>query len=145
MELVEPIFRSPKLFSQKDIIGFLDVPLRCFYLINRVKLSPWIITHHWKFDFDAKRSGWICQDFDVLMTVSVGRVDVWLTLLTNIFKASFNAEIFGSLNFDCIYYPNSKICVLYLLSLSFITNIAIRNQSKKSDHMENSQLIWIAN
>ena len=84
--------------------------------------------------------GLVGQDRNLLMTLSMGRLTMWLTPFTEIFP-----EIFESLSFDCLCYSNSKVPILYLLSLWFLSIIIIRNKTEKSDHVQTTQLIKIAN
>ena len=44
-----------------------------------IKAKRYFINFLWKINFDTKIAGWMGQDFSVHMTLSVERIDVWLT------------------------------------------------------------------
>ena len=84
---------------------------------------------------------WVGQDLSLLMTLKRGKNRCVNDPVLPKFSRKVFTEIFESLNFNCVCYPNSKISVLYLLSLSFIiiiVIIVIKNQSKKSDRIKTS-------
>ena len=56
-----------------------------------IKAKRYFIDFFWKINFDAKIAGWMGQDFSVHMTLSVGKIDVWLTPnVTKIMKSWTN-------------------------------------------------------
>ena len=57
-----------------------------YWTYTLIKAKHYLIDFCWKFEYDAKTSGWVGQDLSVLVTLSVGRIDMWLTPKYNIFN-----------------------------------------------------------
>ena len=49
----------------------------------------------WKIEFDAKIGGWVGHIFSTHMTLSVGRIDMWLTPYEKHFVKSYKKYTFS--------------------------------------------------